>query len=286
MEGAMMAENITITTDNKGAFPDGTMWAASDIIPNALIYTQATQGPQIIGDSPQARIAYIPDDAEVGFVKEGATIDEGDVKLSELKVFTRKLAVLNVLSNEAAESAAQNVKNGMELSLMHKADYVFLQNNPAGDDLAQPTGLANVAGIVDGGQITSATGLVPMVSALGTVADNGAETSGIIMNHGTWARLLSLTDKNGRGLIAPDVANSAAPTLYGIPVVLNTQAPADTVLLVDKTQVLSASSQVSVASSQDYAFGRDGIALRLTMRVGFGVIRPNRLAKLTVSTSE
>ena len=64
------------------------------------------------------------------------------------------------------------------------------------------------------------------------------------------------------------MANSPTPAIYGVPIVLNMQTPAGTILLND--------------SDQAY-FANDSLAIRVTMRLGFGVLRPNRLARLTVN---
>ncbi|MBI0064543.1 hypothetical protein [Bifidobacterium polysaccharolyticum] len=65
-----------------------------------------------------------------------------------------------------------------------------------------------------------------------------------------------------------------------------------TILLNDSSQVLSAASQVlsaasqaAVATSDQAYFANDSLAIRVTMRLGFGVLRPNRLARLTINTA-
>ena len=83
---------------------------------------------------------------------------------------------------------------------------------------------------------------------------------------------------------ATDIANSPTPAIYGIPIILNMQTPAGTILLNDSSQVLSAASQAAATSDQAY-FANDSLAIRVTMRLGFGVLRPNRLARLTVNTA-
>ena len=137
--------------------------------------------------------------------------------------------------------------------------------------------------MIDAGDINETTGLTPLLDAIGKVGDNGGSPTGIIMGYGTWANLHKLNDKNNRPLIATDVANSPTPAIYGIPIILNMQTPAGTILLNDSSQVLSAVSQAAIACSDQAYFANDSIALRVTMRPGFGVLRPNRLARLSVN---
>lgn len=86
-----------------------------------------------------------------------------------------------------------------------------------------------------------------------------------------------------RPLIATDMANSPTPAIYGILIILNMQTSADTILLNDSSRVLSAASQAAVATSDQAYVANDSMAIRVTMRLGFGVLRPNRLARLTVN---
>lgn len=195
-------------------------------------------------------------------------------------VHTHKIAVLTPISNEAAEytQTTSLIQAGMVKAITGKADRLLLQG-----DQGDIKGLALTPDMIDAGDINEATGLTPLLDAIGKVGDNGGSPTGIIMGYGTWANLLKLNDKNNRPLIATDVDNSPTPAIYGIPIILNMQTPAGTILLNDSSQVLSAVSQAAIASSDQAYFANDSIALRVTMRLGFGVLRPNRLARLTVN---
>lgn len=81
------------------------------------------------------------------------------------------------------------------------------------------------------------------------------------------------------------MASSSTSAIYGIPIILNMQTPAGTILLNDSSQVLNAVSQAAIASSDRAYFANGSTALRVTMRLGFGVLRPNRLARLTVNSA-
>ena len=102
-----------------------------------------------------------------------------------------------------------------------------------------------------------------------------------MLNYATWVNLLTLTAKDGRPLVSPDVANAAQPILFGLPVVLSSAMPADTALVVDSSEIIASYSDVTTSVSADALFAYDSVQLRLTARLGFGVIRPNRLAKVT-----
>ncbi|WP_258561452.1 phage major capsid protein [Bifidobacterium asteroides] len=166
----------------------------------------------------------------------------------------------------------------MVKAITDKADRLLLQGDEAGIK-----GLALTPDMIDAGDINAATGLNPLLNAIGKVGDNGGSPTGIIMGYSTWASLLKLTDRNDRPLIATDMANSPTPAIYGILIILNMQTSADTILLNDSSRVLSAASQAAVATSDQAYVANDSMAIRVTMRLGFGVLRPNRLARLTVN---
>lgn len=230
-----------------------------------------------------ARLAFVSEDVAANIVKEGQQIAEGDPALSELIVRTSKIAVLSNMSNESYESAVASslVTESARRAVTKKADAVLLANAVTE---GQPTGLANLEGIVTiaGGKYAD---LNPILEAIGSVAANGATPTALVMNYATWTQLLKLTAKDGRSLISPDVANAAQPVLFGVPVVLNAAAPADSVLVLDAAEIVASYSDVTTAVSTDALFAYDSVQIRLTMRLGFGVIRPNRIAKVTFTTA-
>ena len=274
------ANIITTGTGKEGLWPGSTFYPAQTIAPDALIFSQTSVGGTISGDGPVARIPYIKDGLDAAIVAEGTRITETDPDLSEMYVHTHKIAILTPISNEAADHTQTTslIQAGMVKAITDKADRLLLQGDEAGIK-----GLALTPDMIDAGDINAATGLNPLLDAIGKVGDNGGSPTGIIMGYSTWASLLKLTDRNDRPLIATDMANSPTPAIYGIPIILNMQTPAGTILLNDSSQVLSAASQAAVATSDQAYFANDSLAIRVTMRLGFGVLRPNRLARLTVN---
>lgn len=280
-----MADNPIISMQNvKGAFPDQSVINVGDAIPDALVLTQSTQAGTVAGDSQTVRVAYVNDDPDADFVKEGANIGQKSPAITELNVQTSKLALLTVISNEAWQNNGIPDLIGTSLgrALTKKADFAFLQGKPDNAGLGV-TGITNIAGILDGGSLSD--DLSPIVDAIAKIGANGGSPTALIMGYDAWGHLLKLTAKDGRPLIAPDVANSAAPTLFGIPVILNTQAAANTILVIDSSTILSAVGNVSEAVSADRFFDADSVGVRVAFRFGFGIYRPDRNAKITVAAS-
>ena len=279
-----MSGNINATNTNKAAYPD-TILSMAETAPDALVLNSdvVTAGPTISGDAPSARLAFISEDPTAEVVKEGALIGEGDPALDELVVRTSKVAILSNMSNESYASAVAGnlVATSARRAVTKKLDSILVANTATE---GQPTGLLNTVGIntIDGGKYTD---LNPILKAIGACAGNGGTPTAIVMNYATWVNLLTITAKDGRSVVSPDVANAAQPILFGLPVILSTAMPADTVLVSDAAEVIASYSGVTTSVSTDALFAYDSVQLRLTARLGFGVIRPNRLAKVTFTTA-
>lgn len=277
-----MAMNPIVTQSNADSlFAGANLHPLTDTIPTALIITEATKGGTVEGDSPYARVPFV-DDVDASVVGEGKQITAVDPNLHELHFTTHKIGVIAPYSFETSQNptATTLLSASLRRSILKKADKLFLQ----GDGL-NIKGLGEIENVVDGGSIDGNTGLDPLLDAIATVSDNGGNPTSLIMNHGTWAGLVKLKDSSGRYLVPRDSTNTPTPALFGIPVVLNNNAEQGTVILNDRTQVLAVYSQVRGATSRDFLFDSDALVMRITFRMGFGVPRPNRIAKLTVATS-
>lgn len=276
------------TSTTKGSF-SGYFYPAQQVVPNALAFTQATYTGEIEGDAPSMYVPYISTPPVAEIVAEGDEIDDSKAASNEIAIQTRKVAVLSIITNEARRAGGGDIQARLASSLaeaiVKKADAVFLQNEAPAEGAApsQPTGLFNYPGVLQGGNVT--TSLDPVIDALADISTNGGTPTGIILSPATWASLLKLKYTDGRPLIDPASANSPAPVLFGIPVVLNTQAPTGKLLINDKTEVLAAIGKVASSATAERYFERDSFASRVTLRLGWGIIHPNRLAVVNINTT-
>lgn len=275
----------TTTSGTPGSFHENS-YPATTIVPEALILSQATYGARVEGDAGTLTIPYVSTPPAAQVVKEAAEIPDGNAQTAEITVTTQKVASLQVLSNEVKyrTELQDMIVEGLRRSVTDRADAVFLQNTApeAGHPATHPTGLFNYPGIIQGDTITNT--LDPLIDAIGKIATNNGIPSALIMNAATWAQLLQLKYADGRPVIDPSAANSPAPVLYGVPVTLNGQAPTGKILINSIREVVAAYGPVNAANSQDRYFENDSFAIRSTLRLGWGVIHPNRLAVITVNT--
>lgn len=272
----------TITTSGIESAYGATAFPSTDAIPDALVHSQSRVSAVIEGDSPALHVPYIATQSTAQIVKEGDAIPEGGAAASEMIVYTRKVASIETITNEAksSEQMTQMLTASLNTAIMDKANAVFLQNPKPGGSETSPTGLFNLDD-VNAGTLTGS--LDAIVEGIAAISSKGGTPTSIIMNHGTWAKLLLLKYTDGRPMIAPSVADSPTPMLYGLPVVLTKAAPDSKLLINDANEVISAVGSVNLNGSEDAEFSKDKYMLRGTFRLGWGVIHHDRLAVITVT---
>lgn len=275
-----MTSSIFTTTRTTGAFPDAQFIKPAEALPEAICFNEAvaTQSVIISGDAPRVNIPYVDTDPTANVVAEGAEIAQSETTLNQITIATHKIAIIIPFSNESLRysDAAALVEDGATRAMTNKADNLFLSAASG-----TPAGLANLDGLTTETP-AKLTDLSPVLNVLAKTTDNGANPTSIVMRYSTWARLMGLTAADGRPFIEPDVTSSAEPRLFNVPVVFNSQAPADTILTLSAKDVIVSASKIEAATSTDALFSRDSSLMRLTMRLGFGVIHPERLGKVVL----
>jgi HK97 family phage major capsid protein len=263
--------------------PDITTFNGPEVLEEALINQCSTVSGEVEGDAPSVRVAYIDDD-DATFIAESGEIPEAEPDLAECVVFTGKISQLIRVSREQyyTSGTADQLAGSVARALLRKADSAFL-NQPAPTPPATnpAAGILNVAGIVEGDEVTGS--LDALVDLVAQLQANGSQPSHILVDPFGWAQLRKLkfaTDSNQSLLGAGTV--DAAPMLLSLPVIVTTAAPTLTGVVIDRTAVVSAVGPVQVATSADAYFKTDDIALRATWRIGQNIVRPDRVGTFAI----
>ena len=157
----------------------------------------------------------------------------------------------------------------MRRALIRKANVAYLaQTAPVGPAVTPPAGLLNLSptngGTVDIDLDSVATNIIASPAAIGELV-----------------KMKTATDSNvslvGAGVEAPQRA------LLGVPVMVSNAMSGYNVLVLDSGSVLSAYGDVQLATSTDFYFGSDSVALRATFRFGAKIAHTDRVIKLTVA---
>lgn len=273
-----MATIITTSTPTAWG-PDVVAYPAADVVPDALILQTSTVVGSIEGDDPAVRVPWVDPDDTVGFVDEGAPIPENASTYSETVVRTGKVATLGKFSREqlAQPNAATLVVNALSRSVINKANVAYLGN------AADPTGLLNLPGITDGG--TLGTDLDSLNDAVLGIETEGGQASHIIAHPSAWGAVSKL--KGATGSAVPLLGAGTDQTerrVLGVPVLVTNAAPVDTLLVVDSTAIVSAVGQLQLARSEEAYFGSDVVGVRVTFRLGWAAMKPERIVKVSTAT--
>lgn len=279
-----MANTETTVTSAKAWSPDLTAVAPDIAVPDALILATSTVSGSVEGDAPAIRVQFI-DDASAGFVAEGAALTEADPALSEVLVYTGKVAQLIRLSREqwSQPNASELLSRSVARAVTRAANVAYVsQAAPTGGAVTPPAGLLNVSGIVAGGAV--AANLDGLVDLLATLAGNYSTPSHILLSPLGWANLRKFKIGTGyAGSLLGTGADDAQQFLLGLPVVVDPSLPTNQGLVIDKTAVVSAVGPVQVQSSDQVYFANDSVGVRCTWRFGQNVVRPNRIGKFSVT---
>lgn len=279
-----MAE--TTSTSAVAWRPDQTAFAASDVVGDALVLHASTVSGSIEGDAPALRVAYV-DDASASFTAEGDTISEANPGLNEVLVHTAKVTQLVRLSREqwAQAGTANELSNSVRRAITRKVDEAFLtQTAPTSPAVAPPAGLLNVTGVEEGDPVD--TDLDALVDLIAELESNGSQPSMIVVDPLGWAHLRKLKTATGSNVTLLGAGTSDAERrLLGLPVLVSSAMTANTGLVIDRSAVVSAVGTVQVATDESVYFTTDSIALRATWRVGWNIVRPDRIGVFEIGTA-
>lgn len=249
-----------------------------DLLTEALIIRTSTRAGQVEGDTPQVLVPYVAQDPEAGFVAEGAAIDLEDVNAAQVAISTDKIAVVTRASREllAQPGAAERIANSLRRSVTVKADAAYMAN------ASDPTGLLNVAGVTAAGTLED--DLFAAYDAVAAIEDDGGTPTHLLINPLDWGKLSKLpTGAGSNQSLLANVTDAATRSIAGVPVIVHSAVTEGTALMVDRNEIVSAYGDIQLARSDDAFFAYDAVAIRATWRIGWGVVRPGRIQKLTVA---
>lgn len=273
----------TTQTSAKAWSPDVQGFVPGDAVPTALILNTSTVAGTIEGDEPALRVPYVLDD-DATWVPEGELIPEADPQLAEVVVTTAKIAQLVRVSREQLlqPNASQLIMTSLSRAVTKAADRAYLAAPAPAAGAAGSTGLLNVGGILDGGAVGAS--LDTLSDAVAAIEGNGGTASHVVASPGAWAALTQLrATSGGAATLLGAGTQSALRLVLGLPVLTSAEMPPGELLVIDRTAVVSAAGPVQLTQSTEAYFAYDSAGIRVTWRIGWNVMRPGRLARLTIA---
>ncbi|WML64764.1 phage major capsid protein [Rhodococcus sp. AH-ZY2] len=229
------------------------------------------------------RIPIVAADPAAAWVPEGGEITASDAALDELVVEFNKLAGLSIISRELAEDSSPQAQEivgaGLARDIARKLDSAFFGSTTTNG----PDGLLSLTGVqsVDtGGTITNVD---PFAEALSKAENVGAEINTFIAHPDTVLALAKL--KTGTGLNTPLLGNDpSAPTkrvIQGVPLVSSPAVAAGDIWGIPRDRVhIVLRQDVTLDVDHSVYFTSDRVAVRATMRVGFGFVHEAAIVRI------
>lgn len=230
------------------------------------------------------RIPSVTADPTASWVAEGDEIPATDATLAETIVTPAKLAGLTIVSSELADDstpeASAAVGQGLARDIARKLDAAFFGTK--GASLVQPAGLADLVGFTP--VVGAFANTDPFSEAISEAEQVGAEIGAFITDPATALTLAKVKRATGSNepLLGVDATVPTKRTILGLPLLVSPAVTAGVIWGLPKDRVhvvIRSDSRVDVDRSR--FFTSDQVAVRATMRVGFGFAHPAAVIKMT-----
>jgi HK97 family phage major capsid protein len=134
----------------------------------------------------------------------------------------------------------------------------------------------------NGGPITNSLDALIDASASVQRLSRGPITN-VLASPESWAEVCKLKrESTSNESLVGARTESAEQLLLSTPVTVTPELAATDVVVLNKLRVLSAYGNVDIATSEDYYFNSDSVALRATLRFGVVVAKPGAVVKLQI----
>jgi HK97 family phage major capsid protein len=228
--------------------------------------------------SKELQIPLLLEDAGAEWVAEGSEITPDDPSIGELTITPKKVAGLTIISSELANDsnpkAQELVGAGLARSIIGKVNAAFLGNlaSPA------PKGLDSLAGVTE--LTGNLANLDIFAEAVSAAEEAGVDITGWIMHPTQALALAKLKDITGsnKALLAD------SRTILGRPVTVSAKNVAGTIYGLPAPRIITVLREdVELAVSGDAYFTSDRVAIRATMRLGFGFPDEAAITRITLA---
>lgn len=223
-------------------------------------------------------------DPTAAWVAEGEEIPASDADLDEELIAPAKLAGLTIVSRELAEDsspeAQQTVGAGLARDIARKLDAAFFGTKGTG--AVQPGGLEDLLGVsaVEG----AFTSTDPFAEALSVAEGAGATVGAFVTDPATALTLSKVKRATGSNepLLGSDATAPTRRSVLGLPLLVSPAVTAGTVWAIPQQRVfVVVRSDARIDVDKSVYFTSDRVAVRATMRVGFGFPHPAAVVKVS-----
>lgn len=236
-------------------------------------------------NSHDFRVPIVSADPTAAWTAEGAEITASDPTITEVLVTPRKLAGLTVISNElAADSspaALQVVGDGLVRDLKRKLDAAYFGNTTTNG----PSGLLSLSSTaIDAGDAwTNLDWAEAAKSAAETVHTT---LTAFVASPATALALAELKEQTGsnKALLGSDPTQPTSRVIAGLPL-YTSPAIADGIVwgIPQAHSIFVVRQDATVVTDTSVYFTSDRVAVRATLRIGFGFTYPAAVVKVAIT---
>jgi HK97 family phage major capsid protein len=245
-------------------------------------------GPQIVGTPNPLRVPRISSAGSAAFVAAGAQIGDTDVAFDEVTLLPSTLKGVKVIvrvSNELIRQSVVALEATLRTRLITNVAMALdaaLWNGTGSSDTVK--GILKTSGIATGDLDLADPD--SLIDGIDTALTNYVQPTHLVMRSATFTkfRKLKVGVDDARYLFDPSAAYTASQySLFGLPVIITSNVPADTVAVVDFTKVIVArdvDSDVTILTETwgDY----DSVGIRVVSRFDTALLQPKAVTLLTV----
>lgn len=273
----------TTTPNNAGLRPDDhgplVVQPTLEMSVFAQVATTVTTG------ATDYRIPLVVTDPAAAWVAEGDEITPSDPTLQELIVTPPKVAGLSIISRELADdsspAAAQVVGDGLARDIARRIDQAAF----AGLAAPAPAGLSTLAGVTPYVNAAAFDDLDFAAEAISAAETVGATVTAFVAGPAVALQLAKIRSATGSNqpVLGMDATSATSRQVLGVPLFVSEFVAADTLYAVDGSRVwLVVRDNASVEADRSVFFTSDRVAVKATMRAGFGFVHPASVVKVTL----
>lgn len=249
------------------------------------VTSQVTTPVTIDGHTNKVRFPILVSDPQVGWTAEGEEIAQGTPEFDQITVTPTKVAGLVIQSNELVNDSNPNALNqvgqGLVRQITNSVDAAFF-----GPTLAEPAAPGLEAASTAKVTAAAATTFDWAEEAIGLAAGRGYTINHFVANpaDAVTMALVKESTTSSRGLLQADPAQPSVKTIGGVPLLTSPHVKAGTVwALPTMAANLVIRQDANVVADTSAFFTSDRTAIRATMRVGFGIVAPDAIVKITLA---
>lgn len=271
------------TTDNKIVLSPDTVHTL--LVQPVTTESVASQVSTVITTATNTtRFPRLTADPTAAWTAEGEEIVPSDPTVDEVAVTPSKIAGLVVttteMTNDATTEAINEIGNGLVRQITNGIDSAFFGNlsapAPAGLGSITPTELA----------VETLDNLDWAEEARAKAAGLGASITSFVAHPDDALTLAKLKESAGsaRGLLQPDPTAPTNRTVAGVPLLTSNHVTKGQIWGIPEASVnVVVRDTAEVVADNSVFFTSDRVAIRATMRVGFGFTFEESIVRITVN---